>query len=157
MTLSAALAFTLSIAGLKAQADEKEIPIDKVPKAVIDAVKKKFPTIQIKSATEETEDGKVSYEIESTVNGANTDIVLKADGTIEVIEKEIKEKDLPAPVLATLKSKYPTAKVTKYEELTKGTDVTYEMAFEGGSVKEVVIDKTGKVVDEEKAEEKKKD
>jgi hypothetical protein len=147
----AILACVLSIAGMEARADEKEIPLDKVPAAVMKAVKAKFPRIEIKAASEETEDGKTEYEIESIVDGAATDIVLKPDGTILAIEKEIKEKDLPAPVLKTLKAKYPKAKVKKYEELTKGTEVTYEMALEGaGDVKEVVIDKTGKVVEEEK-------
>ena len=151
MRQCAVLASVLSIAGLEARADEKEIPLDKVPAAVVKAVKAKFPRIVIKAASEDTEDGKTEYEIESTVDGSATDIVLKSDGTILAIEKEIKEKDLPAAVLKTLKAKYHTAKVKKYEELTKGTDVTYEMALEGaGNVKEVVIDKTGKVVEEEK-------
>jgi Putative beta-lactamase-inhibitor-like, PepSY-like len=151
ITMGASLAIFFGISALEAQADEKEIPLDKVPQAVMKAVKAKFPKAVIKTATEETEDGKTEYEIETTVDGLATDIVLKPDGTIVVIEKEIKEKDLPVAVQTALKAKYPKAKIKKAEELTKGTEITYEMALEGADkVKEVVMDKTGKVIEEEK-------
>lgn len=149
--LGAALVFALSIAVVQARADEKEISIDKIPIAVVKAAKVKFPKIEIKSASEETQDGKTTYELNSVIEGTNYDITLKPDGTIVSIEKEIKESDLPAAVLATLKAMYAKAKFKKFEEITKGTEVMYEVELEGaGGVKEVVLDKNGKVVKEEK-------
>jgi hypothetical protein len=140
--------FGLTVVVLELRADEKEIPIDKVPKPVMKAVKDKFPKAVIKAAIEDTENGKTEYEIETTVDGTATDLVLKPDGTILAIEKEIKEKDLPAAVAAAVKAKYPKAKVTKTEELTKGTTIQYEVVVEeGGKKVEVVLEKTGKIVE----------
>ena len=39
-------------------ADEEKIPLDKLPKAVVEAVKKRFPKAEMKEASKEIEDGK---------------------------------------------------------------------------------------------------
>ena len=49
--------------------DEEKIPLDKVPKAVIAAAKKKFPAAKIDGAAKEVEKGKTTYELMMTVNG----------------------------------------------------------------------------------------
>ena len=46
-----------------ARADEENIPLDKLPKAVVDAVKAKYPEAKLVAAEKESKDGKVFYEV----------------------------------------------------------------------------------------------
>ena len=39
------------------------MPLDKLPKAVVEAVKKRFPKAEMIGAAKETEDGKTEYEV----------------------------------------------------------------------------------------------
>jgi hypothetical protein len=120
------------------RADEEKIPLKDVPKAVIDAVKAKFPKGEIKNAAKEDEDGKTTYEVAVKADGRSIDVALKADGTILEIEKEVAAKDLPKAVAAAVEAKYPKATVKKAEEI---------IAYKGGKEEksyEVVVTETGK-------------
>src|SRR5438105_1127074 len=49
---------------LPAWAEEEDIPLDKLPKAVVEAVKAKFKGAELVSASEEKDaDGKTTYEV----------------------------------------------------------------------------------------------
>ena len=146
----------LGMFGLSALAFEK-IAVDKLPPAVVKAIKHKFPDGKIEEAETEVEDGKTTYEVEVETKGGEYTLSLKADGTIEEIEKELAEKDLPAAVAATLKAEYPHAKLKEIEEATKGDKVTYEVHVvqEGKKTLEVVLDAQGKILEKKAAEEKK--
>jgi len=111
----------------------------KLPAAVEAAFKKAYPTATIKNSSAEKEDGKVEYEIESVDGTTKRDLVYLADGTLVVAEEQIEAAAVPAPVLTALKARYPKATVTKYEKLTKGTAISYEMALTGAAVKEAEI------------------
>jgi uncharacterized membrane protein YkoI len=144
----------------RVRADEEEkIPLDKVPKAVLDAVKAKYPAGELKGAEKETEDGKTVYEIALKDKGQNIEATFKPDGTLVSIEKEIALKDLPKAVAEALDAKYPKATVNKVEEETEGDKVTYELQLVTADKKhlEVVFDPTGKVVEEENKDKKEGD
>jgi len=102
------------------RADEKAL--DKVPKAVQQAVKSKYPAAEILGAAEEKADGKTSYEVYMKLKGKGLDVTFSATGVIEVVEKEIESKDLPKPILATIEKKYPNPKFSKVEEISKAKD-----------------------------------
>jgi hypothetical protein len=53
----------VGFAGLCAgvHADEEKVPLDKLPKAVVEAMKKRFPKAEIIEAAKEMEDGKTEY------------------------------------------------------------------------------------------------
>jgi len=101
------------------RADEEKIPLDKLPKPVVEAVKKRFPKAEMIEAAKETADGKTEYEVSIKDGGKKIDIMLAPDGTITVIEKEIAARDLPKAVQATLDKKYPKATYKKTEEVIK--------------------------------------
>lgn len=133
-------------------ADDK-IPLDQVPKAVMDAVKAKFPGAEITGAEKEEEDGKTIYEIALKDKGQAIDVSLKPDGTIVSMEKEITFKDLPAPVAKAVEGKYPKATIMKVEEVLEGGKTKYEVLLTTAAKKkiEVVLDPTGKILEEEDA------
>src|SRR5262245_23958173 len=89
----------------RAGAEPKDL--DKIPKAVMEALKSKFPKIKIDKWSKETEDGKVVYDIEGKENGRKCEADIAEDGTIINYEKEIQAKDLPEAVRAAIEKRYP--------------------------------------------------
>jgi hypothetical protein len=137
-------------------ADEQKVPLDKLPGAVANAVKKRFPQAELKAASKETENGKTEYEVAIVDGGTKMDVLLTPDGVITEIEKEIALTDLPKAVRATLEKDYANAKYKKVEEVIKvaaGKEALdfYEIVIEKADNKkvEVQIAADGKVKKEE--------
>ena len=144
------------------RADEKEekVPLDKLPKAVVEAVKAKFAGATLVSAEKEKEDGKTVYEVNIKHKGHTIEVSVTPEGKIVSVEKTIAAKDLPEAVAAALKKKYPKATVKKVEELSKDDKVTgYEVLLVAPGKKpvEVVFDPSGKITKTEPKGEKKEE
>ncbi len=86
------LAFVIEAAS--SRADEAKVELDKLPKPVVDAVKKKFPQAELNSASSEKEDGKLVYEVNIKDGKATIEVTVTPEGKIVSIEKEITVKDL---------------------------------------------------------------
>ena len=141
MLLAAVAAAAMTTGG---RADEEKIAIDKLPKAVVEAVKKRFPKAEFTGAAKETDGDKVSYEVMLKDGDLKADLILTPDGKITVIEKQIVAKDLPKAVAATLAEKYPKATFKLVEEVIKVTDGQealdfYEVLLVTGDKKEVEV------------------
>ncbi len=155
------LAGALVTAG--AWADEETMPFDKLPQAVKDGFKKRFPDAKPTDAAKETENGKTMYEVTFKEKGKNMDITFTEAGVLTTIEKEIDKGDLPKAVTAALDKKYPGAKYKMVEEVIKvvaGKESTdyYEAELELADKKvvevEVLADGTIKKTEEKKDEKK---
>lgn len=103
-------------------ADEVSIPLDKLPKEVVEAVKKRFPKGTLLEAAKETDGDKVEYEVTLKEGEMKIDVMLTADGKITLIEKLLPTKDLPKAITDVLEAKYPKATHQKAEEVIKVTD-----------------------------------
>jgi hypothetical protein len=144
-------------------ADEEKIPLEKVPKSVIDSVKKRFPNAELTAAEKEVENGKTNFEIKLKNNGQSFEIELTPEGSITEIEKRIDAKDLPKAVTDALEVKYPKATHKKIVEVTKVQDGSekldgYEIVVLTAEKKklEVSVTADGKISKEEaKGSEKK--
>ncbi len=148
----------LTLAFVCVRADEEKVPLDKLPKAVSDAVKAKFPKAEMVGASKEKEDGKEVFEVQLKQNKLNIDVTVSPEGKILGVEKEIEAKDLPKKVAEALETKYPKATIKLAEELIKDDKLTgYELVITTADKKmlEVVFDPDGKFVKEEKKEEEK--
>ena len=130
----------------KAAAAAKPTAGVKLPAAIDAAFKASYPNATIKHVSKEMEGGKEAYEVESVDRGLARDLVYRADGTVVNIEEALTPADVPAPVAAAIKARYPKATITKREKLTTGTVVQYEMQITGANVKEVVLNPDGKFV-----------
>ena len=158
--ISVAVCVTLGMCiAATARADEEKIELDKLPKAVTDAIKKAYPDGELKSAEKEKADGKETYEVVVKNKAETLEIVLTAEGQILAVEKEIAVKSLPKAVTEAIEAKYPKSSLKKAEEVTKDRNVTYEVVIETAEKKtfEVELDPKGKFVEKEKKEEKKED
>lgn len=154
ITTGTIAAFGLSALAFAAAADEEKVPLDKVPAAVMKAVKDKFPKADLKEASKETEDGKTLYEVSFKHDGHNYDVTLKEDGAIQEVEKEIAAADLPKPVADAVKAKYAKATIDKAEEVLKGDKKNFEVHLkDGDKSRELVLDPSGKILEEEEGDE----
>jgi hypothetical protein len=107
--LSATACLALMLVTTVARSDESKVPLGDVPKGGVEAVKAMFPTAEITGAAKETEDGETVFEITLKLKGKNIDVTVGTDGKIQLVEKEISQKDLPKAVSQALEAKYPNA------------------------------------------------
>lgn len=104
------------------RADEEKVPLDKLPKAVKEAVEKRFPKVEMTGASKEKDGDKVVYEVSLKKDGKNIDVTVTEAGAITLIEQQLDFKDLPKAVAATFEEKYPKAKYEIVESVTKVAD-----------------------------------
>jgi hypothetical protein len=150
----------LALTAACARADEEEkVPLDKLPKAVVDAVKAKFPKAKLVGAEKEKEDGKEVYEVAIKDGDSNIEVTVTPEGKITTVEKEITLKDVPKAVSDAFEAKYPKATVKKVEEISKDDKITeYEFLIVTADTKklEVSFDPKGKFLEEEKKDKEEK-
>jgi uncharacterized membrane protein YkoI len=139
--------------GSGAWAQEVEIKLDQVPKAVLDSAKAKFPGAEHRGAAKETEEGKTVYEIAMTHEGHRMDVTFQENGTLVLVETEVPEAELPAAVLKAAQDKYPGAKIKLAESVKKGPKVKkdvdyYELHLTTADKKsaEIEVDSHGKIL-----------
>ena len=160
--VAAALA-ALALAAAAA-ADEEKVPLDKAPKAVLDAAKKRFPKAEVVGVSKETEKDKTVYEVELKENGKTIDVTLTPDGAVTAIEQEIDAKELPKAVAEALDKKYPKATYNSVEVVYAVTDgkesldfYEVELTTADKKVFEVKLAADGKIKEEEEKKPEKKD
>jgi hypothetical protein len=156
-------ATALLLVAAAARADEQKIAPDKLPRAVADAVKNRFPGGKITSAEKEKENGKVVYDIELTQKGRHYEMDIQEDGTVIEIEKQVNLEKLPEAVRKALDDKYPNAKIKEVMEVNKvdgkkETPINYEITITtaGNKSMEVTISLDGKKVSGEQTAGEKK-
>ena len=128
----------------------------KVPEKVATAFKVKY------LAAKDVEWGKESdteFEAEFKLNGKEMSANFDASGRWLETEAKLAPKDLPAPVLATIKSQFGDSKIKKAESLQKaGEPMIYEVKLgQDETEQEVVLDPRGKVLKKEAKDEEVKE
>jgi hypothetical protein len=137
---------------------EKKITKKELPGEVLSAFEKSYPKATIKGLSREEEDGKTLYEIESLDGKTARDLLYSADGKVVEIEETVAAGQLPAAVKSTVDKEHPKGKIVKAEKVTKGSIVEYEIHIAiGKKTHELVVDPAGKVIEQKKANEEKKD
>jgi hypothetical protein len=121
MTVAGLLAVLGLASGTRAQ--EGEIPLDRVPKAVMNSAKAKFPGAEIKVASEETEDGETVFALAMKHHRHDVDVTFKVDGTVILVETTVPEKELPKVLLRAVEHWYPGANIRGADSVKKGPDV----------------------------------
>lgn len=139
-----------------ARAQESKVPLDQVPKAVMDASKAKFPGAKIREAAKETEDGKTVFELAMTHEDRQVDVTFQQDGTLVVVETQIRVNEVPETVMRAVKGKYPGAKIDLAESVKKGPQLKkevdfYEIQLTTAAKKsvEIEVDAKGKILNTE--------
>lgn len=117
-----------------------------LPPAIETAFKAAYPTATIKKVSKEKENGKEVYEVESVDGGLTRDLIYLPDGTVELVEEQVAEADVPAAVVAAIKTNFPKATVTRREKVTEKGAVRYEFQLKGAKVSSVEFTPDGQLV-----------
>jgi len=139
---AAALSWFVSLSATQAQ--EEAVKPEQIPKAVMDALKSKFPQAKIDKCTKAKEGDDVIYDIEFKQEGRKCEADIKENGTYINYEKLIAEKDLPKVCREAIEKKYPKATLGDVMEETevKGKDEklsAYEVMLTTADKKEVEV------------------
>jgi hypothetical protein len=114
---------SMTIAGLLiggvAAAQEKKIKRSDLPAAVEKTVAAQSSGATIRRFSKETENGRIFYEVEMTVNGRSRDVLVDVTGAVVEVEEEVGIDDLPKSVRAGLLDKAGKGKLLKVESITK--------------------------------------
>lgn len=152
--LAVAAVAGLVVLASAARADDKKVPLDKVPRAVMDAINARFPGADITSVEREKEGDKVVYDIELKHQGRKYEMDIEENGTVLEVEKEV--KDVPEVITKAVLAKYPGAAIKEVMEVNKvkgkeETPIHYEVTIETADKKskEVIVSLDGKEVKEE--------
>ncbi len=149
-------AAVLVVVTAAARADEEKVPLDKLPGAVVEAIKAKFPKAELVSADKETEKDKITYEVTIKNGAQELEVTVTPEGKILTVAREIPVGDLPKAVLAAIKARYPRATLKSAEEISEDDKVVeYEVVIAVGKKKlEVTFDPKGKFIEEEEVKDK---
>ncbi|HWZ46336.1 MAG TPA: hypothetical protein VNW97_22885 [Candidatus Saccharimonadales bacterium] len=142
--LTVLAAFVIFTASVSSQ--EKRIKKTDLPTAVQKTADEQAKGATVRGYNKETENGKVAYEVELTVNGHSKDVTMDAQGNVLEIEEEVAPAALPPAVREALQQKAGKGTITKVESLTKkGALVAYEAQVrEGKKHSEIQVGPDGK-------------
>ena len=155
MTLIREIASALVVLALvfaaSAQGQEKHIKKPDLPPAVQKTAGEQSEGATVRGYTQETENGKLEYEVEMTVNGHSKDVSIDPSGKVLEVEEGVTLDVLPVAVRDNLQKKAGTGRITKVESITKqGKLVAYEAHILTGTKKsEVQAGPDGKPPDHE--------
>ena len=109
---------------------------DKIPQAVVESMKNKFPDAQKVIWEKE----KSEYEASFVVNGIKTSANFKLDGTWTETESVIPVSGLPKIVLDGILAAYPAATIVGTAKIeTPGKGVQYEADIQRGKKKTEIL------------------
>lgn len=134
-----------------AHSQDKRIKKSDLPPAVQRTAAQQSAGATVRGYAQETENGKLEYEIEMTVNGHSKDVNIDHDGNVLEIEEGVTLGDLPAAVRASLQKQAAAGKITKVESVSEQDKlVAYEAHILTGAKKsEVQVGPDGKPLDHE--------
>ena len=107
-------------------AADVKVKMADLPPAVQAAVKEQTKTATLVGLTKETENGKTTWEAETTVNGKSRDVSFDKTGAIVAVEQEVDLDSIPAAAKAAIQKKLGIGTLKKVESVTVGKSVSYE-------------------------------
>jgi uncharacterized membrane protein YkoI len=114
------------IGSVSAFGAEKKVKIQDLPPAVQQAVKEQTKKATLIGLTQEVEEGKTVYEVETKVSGRGRDVTIDSSGAVILVEEEVTLDSIPAAARAAIEKQAAGGKITKVETVAKGKNVTYE-------------------------------
>jgi hypothetical protein len=151
----AIVGFVLLVFISAGRCDEKKIPLSDVPKVVLDAVKARFTSAELKAAEKSVEDDETTFEISLTTAGKRVTVSVDDEGEISEIEREVAVAGLPKPVADAIAATFAKATIKKAEELVEIDDGKEEKSYEvelstaSGETREVKFKPNGEIEDTE--------
>ena len=149
-TVSAISTTLLFVWACGAFASEKQVKLKDLPKAVQKTVQEQTSGAKLVGLSKETENGKVIYEVETTVNGRTRDLLIDAKGEVVEVEEEVALDSLPPAIKSEIQAH--ADKIIKVETVTKSGKLEfYEAQVQKNRKKaEVQVTPDGKLITKKK-------
>ena len=129
---------------LAAWAADVKVKMADLPPAVQAAVKEQTRTATLVGLTKETENGKTTWEAETTLNGKGRDVSFDKTGAVVAVEQEVDLDSVPPPAKAAIQKKVGKGTLKKVESVTEGKATSYEATVvTGGKTSEVGVNADG--------------
>lgn len=140
------IAFSFLVLVSIAPAQEVRIPKSDLPAAVQKTADEQSKGATVRGYKKETENGRLVYELQLTVNGHSKDVSIDSKGNVLEIEEEVTLDKLPPSVRGALQKKAIAGTIQKVESITKhGSVVAYEAKLiTDGKKSEVQVGPDGK-------------
>jgi uncharacterized membrane protein YkoI len=129
----------MSCAAAAASAADKPMKLRDLPPAVQTAMQQETKGAVVKGYAQETEDGKVFYEVETTRDGRARDILFDPSGALVSVEEEVTLESIPAAARAAIEKAAAGGKIGMVEKVTEGGEVKYEAHVTKGTKKSEVV------------------
>jgi hypothetical protein len=146
---AALLAILALFCAVSAFSQEKKLKKSDLPAAVQKTADEQSKGATVRGYGQETEGGKIAYEVQLIVNGHTKDVTIDPQGNVMEVEEQVDAKALPAEVREGLQKQAGKATIGKVESLTKhGTLVAYEAQVRQGKKRsEIQVGPDGKPLD----------
>ncbi len=132
------------LAAIFLRAADVKVQMGDLPPAVQAAVKEQTKTASLVSLSKETENGKTTWEAETTVNGKSRDVSFDKTGAIVAVEQEVDLDSIPAPAKAAIQKRLGKDTLKKVESVTVGKAVSYEATVAtNGKTSEIGVNADG--------------
>jgi hypothetical protein len=132
----------------------ENVPLHRVPRPVLDAVRARFPAARIAGADAAVEDGQPIYEVSIKDRGTPIDVTVTPEGALLLIKTQITAPAVPAPVKRALEARYPGSVPRVVEEVItvqsgheKLAHYEVELVTAQGRIREVRVSGVGKVLE----------
>jgi Putative beta-lactamase-inhibitor-like, PepSY-like len=110
----------LVVLGRSIAVDVEDLPVKKLPAAVVRTIRERYPKAMFAEATRDTATAK--YEVTLKSDGRVYDVTVAVGGALERIDKEVTAAELPKAVKAALDMAYPNATTKSLLEVTRIVD-----------------------------------
>ena len=121
------LIFALALFSCDKKEQENTVTEKEIPPAVLQAFNNSYPGAIIKEYAEETEDGKVFFEISGEFEGRTIDAVYNPDGSVSAIEEVIPTEALPEVIQQGLTREIQRFTIKLCEKLQQEGKTLYEI------------------------------
>ncbi len=131
--------------GLTAFAAETKVKPSELPAAVQAAMKDQTKGATIVGASKEREHGRMTYEVETKLNGKGRDLTFADNGSLLEIEEEVDLNSIPEAAKEAIEKKAASETIGKVESVTRGSKTSYEadVKTKTGHNREVAVNADG--------------
>ncbi len=128
-----------------AAAAEKRVSFTSLPAPVQEAATKQLNGAKIRGCSQEEENGKVFYEVETVGATGHRDLLFDGAGALVEAEQEVALTSIPEAAQAELRKEAEGGRIVSVESVKKGAAVNYEAVIEkGGHKREAAVSADGK-------------
>jgi hypothetical protein len=149
------VSFLISMNAITLFADEA-VAIKDLPPAVTSTITRRYPKGELSEARKTLDEKTEIYEVDLTVAGKIIEIAVLADGTIDWVAVDFAPKELPKPVAASIRKKYPAAKfnhASAVYTVKNGKDhlehYHVEITSKGGKKRDLEVSPKGEIEEDE--------